>query len=353
MELQVKERTRELDTLLTLSPDGFLFVNTDNDVVYVNPALLIMTGLKREEILEKSTHVFNELIANSYDVDAMIDNIFLTDVDGQITVHLARPSARILSCNIKTMYASTGEKEGQVVYFRDITHETEVDQMKSEFLSTAAHELRTPLASIYGFSELLMNRDYDKNKSDDMIGIIHRQSLNLKHLIDELLDLARIEERAGKDFHMENNSLEDVVKQSCGEVEGAFAGRKIERQSLEHWPIISFDTDKIHQVFNNLLSNAFKYSPENETVILKTSEREHNGKSQFGVSIIDNGIGMTPKQLVRLGERFYRADDSGSTPGTGLGVSLVKEIVAIHGGKVEFNSANGKGMTVTVWLPIV
>ncbi len=109
----------------------------------------------------------------------------------------------------------------------------------------------------------------------------------------------------------------------------------------------------MRQVFNNLLSNGFKYSPENENVLLKTSERQHNGIKQFGVSIVDKGIGMTPTQLARIGERFYRADDSGATPGTGLGVSLVKEIVSIHAGDVEFASDNGKGMVVTVWLPIV
>jgi len=247
----------------------------------------------------------------------------------------------------------TGEKEGQVLYFRDVTHETEVDKMKSDFLSTAAHELRTPLASIYGFSELLMNRDYDKKTSYDIFETIHRQSLNLKKLLDELLDLSRIEARAGKDFYMNNHSLKELVKQSCIEAEGAFKGRKVDIQSSGFWPVISCDIDKMRQVFNNLLSNGFKYSPENEKVLLKTSEREKNGNRQFGVSIIDNGIGMTSQQLSRIGERFYRADDSGVTAGTGLGVSLVKEIVSIHAGDVEFASDNGKGMIVTVWLPIV
>jgi signal transduction histidine kinase len=251
------------------------------------------------------------------------------------------------------MYSLTGEKEGQVLYFRDITHEKEVDQMKTDFLSTAAHELRTPLASIYGFSELLMNRDYDKKTSSEIFETIHRQSQNLKKLLDELLDLSRIEARAGKDFYMHNHSLEELIKQSCDEVEGAFKGRKVDIQSTGLWPIISCDIDKIRQVFNNLLSNSFKYSPENENVLLQTSEREQNGIRHFGISIIDKGIGMTPQQLSRIGERFYRADDSGVTPGTGLGVSLVKEIVSIHDGDVDFVSDIGAGMVVTVWLPIV
>jgi signal transduction histidine kinase len=86
---------------------------------------------------------------------------------------------------------------------------------------------------------------------------------------------------------------------------------------------------------------------------LKTSERKKNGKRQFGISVIDNGIGMTSQQLSRIGERFYRVDESGLTPGTGLGLALVKEIISIHGGDVEFVSPREKGMIVTVWLPII
>jgi signal transduction histidine kinase len=165
--------------------------------------------------------------------------------------------------------------------------------------------------------------------------------------------LSRIEARAGKDFNMANNSLEEIVKQSCVETEGAFKAHKVEVQSLEYWPILTFDNDKMRQVFLNLLSNACKYSPSCELVILTTSEREKNENRQFGVSITDKGMGMTPQQFSHLGERFYRADDSGVTPGSGLGVALVKEIVSIHGGEVEFVTAQEKGMTVTVWLPIV
>ncbi|WP_026843752.1 PAS domain-containing protein [Brumicola pallidula] len=353
MEAKVKKRTRELDIILTLSPDGFVLANADNIIVYINPALLNMTGLQAPMFIGKSANVFSDAMVNLYNSERMEDISIIGTEDSERLIYLSYPVLRILNCNIRTMYGLTGVKEGQVFYFRDVTHETEVDKMKSEFLSTAAHELRTPLASIYGFSELLMNRDYDKKMSHEIFETIHRQSLNLKHLLDELLDLSRIEARAGKDFYMVKQSLQDLLIQSCAEAEGAFNGRKVEVQSLGHWPILSFDIDKMRQVFNNLLNNGFKYSPGNKNVILKTSQREKNGNMQFGVSIIDKGIGMAPQQLSRIGERFYRADESGSTPGTGLGLSLVKEIVTIHAGDIEFVSSKGNGMAVTVWLPIV
>jgi PAS domain S-box-containing protein len=353
METKIKERTRELDTIFTLSPDGFVLANGENNMVYINPAFLNMTGLKEDEFIGKSTQVFSELIAGLYDYNLMEYANIIGNEDNEQLIYLSRPAKRTINCNQRTMYGLTGEKEGQVLYFRDVTHEKEVDRMKSEFLSTAAHELRTPLASIYGFSELLLNRDYDKKISHEMIETIHRQSLNLKHLLDELLDLSRIEARAGQDFHMEKNALKKIVIQTCTEIEGAFTGRTVEDESAENWPILFFDIEKMRQVFRNLLSNGFKYSSDNQKIVLKTSERKKNGKRQFGISIIDNGIGMTSKQLSRIGERFYRVDESGLTSGTGLGLALVKEIISIHGGDVEFVSPKEKGMIATVWLPII
>ena len=349
---KVKERTRELDTIFTLSPDGFVLANSDNNIVFINTALLKMTGFKEDAFIGKSAQVFNESMASLYDMDRMENTPVIGIEDGEHIIYLSKPTSCVLNCNQRTMYGLTGEQDGQVLYIRDVTHEKEVDNMKSEFLSTAAHELRTPLASIYGFSELLLNRDYDKKMTHEIIETIHRQSLNLKHLLDELLDLSRIEARAAKDFYMVTDSLEEIVKQSCVEAEGAFNGRNVEIELLEDWPLLSFDIEKMRQVFRNLLSNGFKYSPHNEKVLLKTSEREKNENRQFGVSIIDKGIGMSPLQLSRLGERFYRADDSGSVPGSGLGVSLVKNIVSIHGGEIDFISTKGNGMKVTVWLPI-
>jgi PAS domain S-box-containing protein len=353
LEEKVTERTRELNTILTLSPDGFVLVSADNHIHYINPAFLNMTGLQLDKLIGKPAEIFIESMASLFDPSKMVDVKCIGEEDGEQMVYLSRPTALILHCNIRTMYGPEGEKDGQVLYFRDVTHEIEIDRMKSDFLSTAAHELRTPLASIYGFSELLMAREYDKETSHKIFDTIHRQSLHLKRLLDELLDLSRIEARAGKDFHMQENTLQGVVQELCTDVKGAFSGRKVDLQTQGDWPLLSFDVDKMRQVLSNLLSNGFKYSPENENVILQTSEREKNGDRQFGVSVIDKGIGMTAEQLGRVGERFYRADDSGSVPGSGLGVSLVNEIISIHGGNVEFVSTTTKGTTATVWLPII
>jgi signal transduction histidine kinase len=103
-------------------------------------------------------------MASLYNSDLMEYTNIISNEDCEHTIYLSRPTTRIINCKQKTIHSLTGEKESQVLYFRDITYETEVDKMKSDLLSTVPHELLTPLASIYGFSELLMNRDYDKKR---------------------------------------------------------------------------------------------------------------------------------------------------------------------------------------------
>jgi PAS domain S-box-containing protein len=164
MEKKVKERTCELDTILTLSPDGFVLENANNNIVYINPALLNIAGFTEDKFIGKSAGIFSDAMASLYNSDLMEYTNIISNEDCEHTIYLSRPTTRIINCKQKTIHSLTGEKESQVLYFRDITYETEVDKMKSDLLSTAAHELLTPLASIYGFSELLMNRDYDKKR---------------------------------------------------------------------------------------------------------------------------------------------------------------------------------------------
>jgi len=342
----------ELQAVFNLSPNGFLILANDLSISYVNPAFYSMFSIAPErcELGGNNWACFTELIHNSIDYNHHMDLSLLDELLTENILYLKSPVEKVLTISRRKIDQANPDSS-DILFFIDITHLTIVDKMKSDFLTTAAHELRTPLASICGFSELLLAREYDKETADEMHNIIHRQSLNLKHLLDELLDLSRIEARAGKGFNLSIQDIESVIKASCVEVEGAFKGRKAIINPLVPWPTtLAFDIDKIRQVLKNLLSNAFKYSSKDIT--LSTRLREEQGKTYFGISIIDKGIGMTPHQLSRLGERFYRADESGATPGSGLGVALVNEIISIHGGKTEYSSESGQGMTATFWLPL-
>jgi signal transduction histidine kinase len=236
----------------------------------------------------------------------------------------------------------------QILFFRDVTHETEVDRMKSEFLSHAAHELRTPMASIFGFTELLRTRSYSETRRQHMLDVIHRQSLLMTDIIDELLDLVRIENRRGMDFELVPLDASALVH----EVVAGFAvppGRQHVAMHLPDQPChVRADVGKLQQAVRNILSNAYKYSPDGGEVqvdvLLDASRR-------VGVRVTDHGLGMTPEQTERVCERFFRADKSGKIPGTGLGMSIVKEIIELHGGEMAIHSQPGVGTAVTLWLP--
>jgi signal transduction histidine kinase len=219
--------------------------------------------------------------------------------------------------------------------------------MKSEFLSMAAHELRTPMTAIYGFAELLLDRDFGEVERRDFLGTIMRQSKLTVSILNELLDLVRIDERRGKDFSVERVDLRELLQEIAAGF-GTPEGRTPPALPATDGPLcVRADRGKLTQAVSNVLSNAYKYSRPGSSVGIELAE----SASGASVRITDQGIGMTPEQLARVGERFYRADTSGKVPGTGLGMTIVREIIELHGGSVTLASVAGVGTTVTLWIP--
>jgi signal transduction histidine kinase len=247
---------------------------------------------------------------------------------------------------------NAGGQGESILYFRDVTHETEVDRMKSEFLTTAAHELRTPMVSVFGFTELLLHRPVGEERRRDMLTTIHRQASLLINMVNELLDLARIEARQGKDMKPQACTQGSLLELAVAPFAQQHGPDRL-RVMLDHAECrLWVDPEKMNRVFGNVLSNAFKYSPEGGSVDVSTVSGALRGQPAVGVRVRDHGIGMTEDQARRVFERFYRADPSGNIPGTGLGMSLVKEITELQDGQVQLESRFGEGTVVTLWLPL-
>ncbi|MFO1318424.1 MAG: PAS domain S-box protein [Burkholderiales bacterium] len=354
-EEELQDRTQRLNAIFSLSPDGFVSFDKDGRVAYVNPAFTRMTGLTPPQLIGHPETALDACLQAL--CDPKVPYPSLQDAtcahpgeENRKTgafdmLQLAIPERRILSRSVRR--EDGGSK---VLYFRDVTRETEVDRMKSEFLSTAAHELRTPMASVFGFSELLLKRDYDDKTRKDLLSTIHRQAGALIHLLNELLDLARIEARAGKDFKIKVQPLKPIVENTVAALLVPNDPRTVVVDLPETLPHCAVDAEKLQQALTNLLSNAYKYSPNGGEIRLDVITVGH--ADQVGIRVTDHGIGMTPEQLARCFERFYRADASQNIPGTGLGLALVKEIIEIFGGSVQVESAAGRGTTATVWLKV-
>ncbi|MDT7836089.1 sensor histidine kinase [Aquabacterium sp. OR-4] len=351
-EHALDERNQRLAMLITMCPDGIVTFSADGLIDLVNPAFARLLERQPEHLVGRSLSWLDDTMRSvSVQPQAWTPLASLFDATGshdkgtRATASLTRPCALDLSLHGVRSEAPSAVR---LLYVRDVTHEAEVDRMKSEFLSIAAHELRTPMVSIYGFSELLMRRDFSAERRQELVSTIHRQSGAMIDILNELLDLARIEARGGLDFEMVDADLAAVVHAAIDDF-ALPTGRQAPRvQAGADTLPVSADLGKLAQVLRNLLSNAYKYSPQGGEVRLAWRAEDGNAL----VEVIDQGIGMTEAQLARVCERFYRADASGAIPGTGLGMSIVREIVEIHGGRLALRSAPGQGTQVIVSLPL-
>jgi signal transduction histidine kinase len=237
----------------------------------------------------------------------------------------------------------------QLFVFRDRTNEEIVEQMKDEIVSTVSHELRTPLSSIMGFAEMMVNRELTEDRQKKYSETIYRESLRLSSIINDFLDLQRLQ--SGKlAFHFTLNDLKPFL-----------------HEVIQHWhlnngfevtitePQIAVmartDNDRLRQVLDNLISNAIKYSPGGERVDVRLGLTD----SHVLIEVQDYGLGIPGIAQSKLFSRFFRVDNSDrrNIGGTGLGLAIAKEIVEAHSGNLYFESEHGAGSTFFVRLPRV
>jgi two-component system phosphate regulon sensor histidine kinase PhoR len=241
--------------------------------------------------------------------------------------------------------------DGCVIIFHDITDIRHTERMRRDFVANVSHELRTPLSAIEGYSETLIEGALDDpSVCRDFIKVIHRHSLRLTQLVEDLLDLSKLE---SPDYKPEllPASLQILISQVLALVQDK-AGEKGIQLSVniqEPLPKALAELSSLQQVLTNLLDNAIKYTPTQGQVVLNAYL---NDRQKIQVDIIDNGIGIEPKYHSRIFERFYRVDKARSREmgGTGLGLSIVKHIVQLHNGEIWVESNDSKGSTFSFTL---
>jgi PAS domain S-box-containing protein len=351
IEAQLQAKTEHLDAIFALSPDGFVSFDASRRVLYVSPAFTRMTGLDSQELGGLDEAEFGLLLAQRCSpadrfpgLEAMRGRDQNNAQGDRQLIVLSLGSRPVLEVVLRE---GQNPVVSQILYFRDVSHEHEIDRLKAEFLSTAAHELRTPMVSIYGFAEVMQSQELDQASRQEFLGIMLKQSERMITILNELLDLAHIDERGGKGFVFQKTHVQATVAEEVNSLTLP-EGRGVPAMSAPSQPLyIMADQLKAQRAIQNVLVNAYKYSSQGQVSVL-VQRRE----SAVAISVTDQGIGMTPEQLDRVGERFYRADASGKVLGTGLGMSLVKEIMVLHHGSVEIVSELGRGTTVTLVFPL-
>jgi two-component system, OmpR family, sensor histidine kinase VicK len=357
-ESRLAAQNDQLSAIFAMSHDGLVTFDQTDHVQFANRAFMSLTGLRPAQVIGKTQleleNRLRELAASGSSftsLDACFNALAQPqDVpEGGYTLVLAGERGAVLT--LSGQRSATGAVS-RVLYVCDVTKQRALDQMKSDFLSMAAHELRTPMVSIFGFTELMLKRDIPPEQQKDLMARIHRQCQSMIAILNELLDLARIESRRGRDFKLERIDLSTVVHDTLADFKPP-PGREppVMVDTDEELPV-EVDVHKMQQAVANLLSNAYKYSPQGGPVVVKLLRGTGaDRRPTMGVQVIDEGLGMSPEHVARVGERFFRVDKTGNIPGTGLGLSIVKELLDLMGGAMHVQSELGRGTTITLWMP--
>jgi signal transduction histidine kinase/tetratricopeptide (TPR) repeat protein len=241
---------------------------------------------------------------------------------------------------------------GAVLIARDISRETEATRLKTEFVNNISHELKTPLTLIRLYGETLQRKEnLTTEEKKDCYEIITKESERLSHLINNVLDFSRIE-MGRKEFDFKKGYLQDVIRDTLESYRYHLEkkGFAIRSNIARDLPEMSFDGEAIASVLINLLSNAMKFSPDEKEVTVKLFRDNENAILQVG----DKGIGIPQREIPKVFERFYQSENgiTSETRGSGLGLTLVKNITESHNGKIQVESELGKGSIFSVILPI-
>lgn len=241
---------------------------------------------------------------------------------------------------------------GIFIIYRDIRREGELSKMKSEFISNVSHELKTPIAAIRMLADnLRQSRVENEGRRMEYYELISKEGARLSHLIENILDFSRIEERK-KSFRLERHNLSQIVSDTASQFKSLVEERAqtISVEAQEALPEILVDADAIALAVFNLLDNAVKYSKRDTPICVRVQRRDHS----LCIEVEDHGAGIPKTEQEKIFEKFYRVHDNGGKkiPGSGIGLTLVREIAQAHNGQVNLQSQLGVGSTFQILLPI-
>ncbi|AMA73960.1 MULTISPECIES: two-component system histidine kinase PnpS [Aneurinibacillus] len=343
----IRENEKRLESILNNMFSGMMLISDTRRIAMMNTAAEQLLGYNAKDFLG---HIHTEVGKNS-GLSQLIDRCLETGEKIREEIHVYYPEEHIIDVNLGAYTNEEGEIKGVIVLLHDITAIRRLEKMRSEFVANVSHELKTPITSIKGFTETLLDGALeDPDISRSFLTIINEESDRLNRLITDILDLSKIEQKKML-LKIEELNFSKLIKETVRIVREEARAKNIAIYlPTEENITLEADRDRLQQIVLNLVSNAITYTPENGEVTITLCEREDKSVEMI---VADTGIGIPPEHLPRIFERFYRVDKARSreSGGTGLGLAIVKHLVESHHGTIHVESQEGKGTTFTVILP--
>ena len=339
---EVNRQKRQIETILLHMTDGIIAFDMDGKVIHINPAAKELLGLNdKDNTFEK---IFKKL-----DIDINIEKIIYLE-NWTSSEQRKNVGDKFVNILFAPFQDENDRPAGVIAVIQDITEHVRLDNMRKEFVADVSHELKTPITSIMGYSDTLLEGDYDEDTRVKFLSVISSEARRMARLVTDLLTLSRYDnKKASKE--MTSFDLGELVKKCIEKLKFEIEkkGHNVECFVTASVPPVLADKDGIERVVLNILSNAIKYTPDNGMIKVYVGFVYNDAY----IKVIDNGIGIPEEDLDRIFERFYRVDKARSRElgGTGLGLSIAKEILDKNKGSIDIKSKIRKGTEVVIRIP--
>jgi len=359
---KIEEEKNKTLAIIANFTDPIIVLDENYKISMINPAAARVFGLSGADLGAPvkpdgkfSMANFKSVIKKDFQIKEIdkISNRRNSFISEEITIAVNDQEATYKVITAKVLGADNNETLGTMKIFYDLTREKEIDKLKSEFISVAAHQLRTPLSAIKWVIKMILDGDAGElnMEQQELLSKGYRSNERIIRLVNDLLNVSRIEE--GKfGFNFEKADFQEVLNTAIGNLESLAAKnhQELRVRKPDQLPRIYLDKERMAMVVQNLLDNAIKYTPEYGKIDI-TVEVD---KQSLHVKIKDQGVGIPQKDQAKLFSKFFRATNAVrlETEGTGLGLFIVKNIIDKHGGTVGLKSEEGKGTEVSFSIPI-
>lgn len=340
---EMTRQKKQIETMILHMTDGIIAFNMQGEVILVNQAATRLLRLLPQD--KNFNSIFNSRIHLDINMEKIIYLENWTSSEQKVTI-----GDKFLNMFFAQFKDENDRPAGIMVLIQDITEHVKLDNMRKEFVADVSHELKTPITSIMGYADTLLEGEYDKDTQNRFLNVIAEEARRMAKLVTDLLTLSRFDN---------NQVLQEKVKFDLGslvkqcqekvQIEIDKKKHKVECFVTAEVPNVYADKEGIERVVLNILTNSIKYTPDGGNIKIYVGFVYNDAY----IKVIDNGLGIPEEDLNRIFERFYRVDKARTRQmgGTGLGLSIAKEILDKNNGTIDIKSEKGKGTEVVIRIP--